>query len=189
MYTMSLLRILVTSFAVIATFKSVHQGLPFASALVASGGICSTYLSGLFASIIVYRTMLHPLRHFPGPTLAHVSKLWHVVHCLDSKNHLLLETLHQRYGDFVRTGARLPKNLTIIQSNIRMMFPGPNELTICAPNVLSAILEGPSNSFSKPAWYDNLQPYIGLTNHRDRKVHEYHRRIWDHGFTTQGRLP
>ena len=109
MYATSLLKILLTSFAIITAVEFVCQGLPFASALAASGGICSTYLSSLFASIIVYRTMLHRLRHFPGPTLAHVSKFWHVIHCLDSKNHLLLETLHQRYGDFVRTGARLPE--------------------------------------------------------------------------------
>ena len=68
-----------------------------------------------------------------------------------------------------------------------MIGAGPNELTIFAPNVLPTILEGPHNPFSKPAWYDNLQPYIGLTNHRDRKVHDHHRRVWDHGFTTQGK--
>ncbi|KAL9134417.1 MAG: hypothetical protein Q9175_004399 [Cornicularia normoerica] len=155
----------ISSFAAIAVFKAAYHGLPVASALAASGGICTTYLASLFASIITYRTMFHRLRHFPGPALAKVSKLWHVAHCLDSKNDLLLEGLHQEYGDFVRTG--------------------PNELTIFAPDVLLTTHGGPSNPFGKPAWYDILQPYIGLTNHRDRKVHEYHRRVWDHGFTTR----
>ena len=40
--------------------------------------------------------------------------------------------------------------------------------------------------FSKPAWYDVLQPYTGLTNHRDQKVHEHHRQVWDYGFTNRG---
>ena len=101
----NLLQLCVTSFVAVAVLKTVHQGLPLASALVASGGIFSMYLSSLSASIIIYRAIFHRLRHFPGPALAKVSKLWHVAHCLDSKNHLLLDRLHREYGDFVRTGA------------------------------------------------------------------------------------
>lgn len=111
MHATSLLKLPVASFAAVAFFEAACQGLPLASALAASGVICSTYLICLFASMIVYRMLFHRLRHFPGPVLAKVSKLWHVMHCLDSKNHLLLERLHQEYGDFVRTGARFPKNL------------------------------------------------------------------------------
>jgi tryprostatin B 6-hydroxylase len=64
------------------------------------------YLPGLVASILVYRTVLHPLTRagFPGPWYAKVSKIWHVWACRTSKNHLVLDTLHQKYGTFVRTG-------------------------------------------------------------------------------------
>lgn len=121
MYTKSLMRVFVFSFLVIAVFKAECQSLSFASALTASGEICSIYLSSLFASIIVYRTMFHALRQFPGPPLAKVSKFWHVAHCLDSKNHLLMDKLHQQYGDFVRTGARLPKTTHLLyQSRIKL---------------------------------------------------------------------
>ena len=114
MYTKSMMRVFVFSFLVTAVFKAVRQGLSFASALTASGEVCSIYLSSLFASIIVYR-------QFPGPPLANVSKLWHVAHCLDSKNHLLMEKLHQQYGNFVRTGVRLPKTtLLLYQSMIKV---------------------------------------------------------------------
>ena len=62
------------------------------------------YLFALFASIAARRLFFHRLQSFPGPILAKVSKLWHLYHCLDSRNHLVLDDLHNRYGDFVRTG-------------------------------------------------------------------------------------
>ena len=62
------------------------------------------YLISLFTSIAIYRIFFHRLRHFPGPRLAAVSKLWHVWQCRDSRNHLVLERLRQEYGSFVRTG-------------------------------------------------------------------------------------
>jgi hypothetical protein len=62
------------------------------------------YLTSLFASIIVYRLYFHRIRYFPGPCMAATSKLWHVWQCRDSRNHLVLEQLYQKYGKFVRTG-------------------------------------------------------------------------------------
>ena len=59
---------------------------------------------GLFGSMIAYRTSFHPLRHFPGPPLARVSKFWHVVKNRNAKSHLLLHDLYREYGPFVRTG-------------------------------------------------------------------------------------
>jgi hypothetical protein len=65
------------------------------------------YLAGLFGSIAVYRLCFHRLRHFPGPRLAALTKLWHVYQCHDSRNHLVLDGLHKKYGNFVRTGEDL----------------------------------------------------------------------------------
>lgn len=64
------------------------------------------YLLGLASSILLYRALLHPLvkAGFPGPWYARVTKLWHVWACRHSKNHLVLDALHAKYGDFVRTG-------------------------------------------------------------------------------------
>lgn len=64
----------------------------------------AAYLLGLFVSISVYRLYFHRLRRFPGPRLAALSKVWHVWECRDSRGHHLLETWHQKYGSFVRTG-------------------------------------------------------------------------------------
>ena len=66
--------------------------------------LVTVYATSLFASMVVYRCLFHPLRTFPGPLGARVSKLWHAYHIQDSKSHLLLDKLHQDYGDFVRTG-------------------------------------------------------------------------------------
>jgi hypothetical protein len=62
------------------------------------------YLCGLFGSMAVYRLFFHRLRSFPGPRMAALTKLWHVWHCRNSQNHLLLESCYQKYGNFVRTG-------------------------------------------------------------------------------------
>jgi tryprostatin B 6-hydroxylase len=62
------------------------------------------YLFGMFTSITIYRLFFHRIRHFPGPRAAAFSKLWSVYQCRDSRNHLFLDGLHKKYGNFVRTG-------------------------------------------------------------------------------------
>ena len=64
----------------------------------------ATYSASLFASMTIYRLFFHPLRSFPGPPLASVSKLWHVWKVRKAKNHLLMEEMFNQYGDFVRIG-------------------------------------------------------------------------------------
>lgn len=66
-----------------------------------------SYAVGLCCSMVVYRVFFHPLRHFPGPVLAKVSKFWHVFWLSGLQNHLLMEDLHQKYGDIVRIGTFL----------------------------------------------------------------------------------
>ena len=62
------------------------------------------YFASLCTSIAIYRTCFHRLRHFPGPFMARVSKLWHVRRVLDSQNHILMDEMFEKYGEFVRTG-------------------------------------------------------------------------------------
>lgn len=122
------------------------------------------YTSALVTSMAVYRIFFHRLRHFPGPWMAGITKLWHVYHCATSQNHLLLDRLHNEYGQFVRTG--------------------PEELTIFNPEVLRAV-DGPGNSCSKAVWYDLLLPELAVNTTRSKPEHDKRRRIWDHGFTTK----
>jgi hypothetical protein len=63
------------------------------------------YIAALFGSIFIYRTSLHRLRGYPGPYLARVSSLWHSWQVRNSKNHLFLDRMRDKYGEFVRTGS------------------------------------------------------------------------------------
>jgi hypothetical protein len=96
------LHVLLGSFTVFSEFRK--QGASQSSLLNASI-IIAGYLLGLFSSIVAYRVSpYHRLSKFPGPKLAGVSKFWHVWQCRDSRNHELMDRLHEKYGDFVRTG-------------------------------------------------------------------------------------
>ena len=122
------------------------------------------YTSALLASMTIYRKIFHRLRVFPGPSMAAVTKFWHVYHCVNSQNHLLLDKMHQQYGQFVRTG--------------------PEELTIFHPEVLRAV-DGPGNACTKAVWYDLLLPELAVNTTRSKPEHDKRRRIWDHGFTSK----
>lgn len=80
-----------------------HGELCWQAQIAAFTVIC-TYAIALFGSIMTYRAFFHPLRRFPGPRLAAISKFWNVLKALDSTNYRLMEDLHNSYGDFVRTG-------------------------------------------------------------------------------------
>ncbi|KAI0389195.1 hypothetical protein F5Y17DRAFT_462961 [Xylariaceae sp. FL0594] len=58
------------------------------------------FFGPLYTSIVVYRVFEHPLRHFDGPPLAAVSKIWHFAHMFTTQNHLFLDGIIKRYGDF-----------------------------------------------------------------------------------------
>lgn len=74
------------------------------SAIWPSTLIVVSYTLSLFGSMVAYRTVFHPLCSFPGPIPARITKLWHMQKSLVRQNHLLMEKLHEQYGDFVRTG-------------------------------------------------------------------------------------
>ncbi|KAJ5176182.1 uncharacterized protein N7482_002059 [Penicillium canariense] len=132
------------------------------SAFGHAGLILGSFVLSLLLSIAAYRLFAHRTRHFPGPRLAGLTKLWHMYQCRHGQNHLVLERMHREYGDFVRTG--------------------PSEITIFHPNVL-ALLDGPRSKTSKSVWYDFLLPNSGVTTIRDRGWHDQRRRLWIKGFS------
>ncbi len=62
-----------------------------------------SYLGSLTASILIYRVFFHPLRNYPGPISAKLTKLSHVLRLSrKSDNYLQVDRLHKVYGDIVR---------------------------------------------------------------------------------------
>ncbi|KAF2680749.1 putative benzoate 4-monooxygenase cytochrome P450 [Lentithecium fluviatile CBS 122367] len=134
------------------------------SAVRGSTLLLGIYAASLYGSIIIYRVVFHPLRHFPGPILARVSKFWHVFKLSDLQNQLLLEDLHQQYGDIVRIG--------------------PNELAIFRNDGIPAV-HRPNSKCIKAPWYDMLQKDRSIHATRQPGLHQPRRRIWDQGFGTK----
>ncbi|KAI8631113.1 cytochrome P450 [Xylariaceae sp. FL1651] len=114
------------------------------------------YLVSLFLSVTSYRLLFHPLRNFPGPRLAAVSKIWHSWRCRTSQNYRVLGEWKEKYGSFVRTG--------------------PNEITIFHPEALGAISR-PQNGCTKSPWYDILLPHVAINTTRDQREHDARRAI------------
>lgn len=127
----------------------------------------TSYLLAVFTSILTYRIVpgLHRLSKFPGPFLLKTSKLWHVWACRHSMNHFFLDSLHKKYGDFVRTG--------------------PTEITVFHPSAFAAI-DGPDTECIKSEWYDLLHPDRALLTTRNRTIHDSRRRDWKQGFINRG---
>ncbi|ORY67019.1 cytochrome P450 [Pseudomassariella vexata] len=125
------------------------------------------YIFSLVNSIVLYRVFFHPLTRagFRGPWYARITKLWHVWAARKSKNHLVLAKLHEKYGEFVRTG--------------------PAEITVFHPEVFQAV-DGPRTECIKAEWYDILHPEMALVTARSKEIHAARRREWKRGFTPTG---
>ncbi|KAH7077315.1 cytochrome P450 monooxygenase-like protein [Paraphoma chrysanthemicola] len=158
----SLLIITITAPLLAITTQLFFTDVGFTAALVRSFAALGSFLGALWVSMVTYRLFFHPLRHFPGPFGAKVSKFWHVKQVFPKlQNHRLLASLQKEYGDFVRTG--------------------PNQISVFSPAGVQAI-QGVRSKCTKNAWYDMSLPTISLQQVRDKNVHDKRRRIWDHGF-------
>lgn len=125
------------------------------------------YKSTLFISIGIYRLFLHRVRHFPGPRTLALSKWAAVPMDLKGKRPEVIDQLHRKYGNVVRTG--------------------PRELSINDMKAVNAIL-GPSSKCIKGPWYNAVQGGMGprsLSLHAtiSPTEHKARRRIWDAGFS------
>lgn len=65
-----------------------------------------TFFGSIFSSILVYRAFLHPLRNFPDPFAAKLTKMCALIQAARTglKWYKVDAELHERYGDYVRTG-------------------------------------------------------------------------------------
>jgi tryprostatin B 6-hydroxylase len=115
-------------------------------AAVATG----SYFTALSTSILVYRAFFHPLRNFPGPFTAKLSKLTHVLQIAkNSRNFIFAEEMFEKYGEFVRW-VQLPLLLLDFTLMLRMNRIGPNEIITNSPEAVSAILSASSKCTKSP---------------------------------------
>lgn len=81
------------------------SGFPLVDAIQRVSLLNAGFYVALFCSIAAYRLFFHRLRRFPGPVGAKVSRFYAA--SIASKKiqyYKEVDKLHQKYGDFVRTG-------------------------------------------------------------------------------------
>lgn len=123
--------------------------------------------AGLFSSMLLYRTLFHRLRHFPGPFMARISTFYMTF--LSFKRGQIyqdVQALHQKYGDYVRVG--------------------PSEISIADPAAFNAVHSATSQCERGP-WYNILNPTVSLQMVRERKEHARRRKAWDRAFNPKGK--
>lgn len=132
-----LLAALSISFLGVFTLCLVETGSMLRSFGLTSGALIS-FATCLYVSMIGYRVFFSPLQHFPGPTLAAVSKFWYLYHSTKGNMPQVMHSLNRQYGDIVRIG--------------------PNELTIFSLDAMESIL-GSKGKMTKGPWYVVVAPY------------------------------
>lgn len=162
----------------------LHGEAPY-YATISSTTVALSYCLGLFGSMMIYRLFFHQLNSFPGPTGAKISKLWHLAQVRSAKQYLLLHDLHNKYGDFVRTGDFTVKKGC--KGSLFNVYTGPNEICVFRPEAVKSI-HGYSSGCTKSAWYDMLKPYTAMNTTRSRLEHDKRRRAYESGLSVKGFL-
>ncbi|OQD63156.1 hypothetical protein PENPOL_c010G08693 [Penicillium polonicum] len=126
-----------------------------------SSSLSGFYVAGIYASLVVYRCIFHPLRNIPGPLGCRISSSWFTTHLVKQDAFRQLEKLHSRYGPFLRIGS--------------------NDISVAHPKAVQAIY-GPGSKCRKAAWYDLVYPMVSLQTTRDKSLHDQRRRLWSGAF-------
>ncbi|EHK19522.1 uncharacterized protein TRIVIDRAFT_46635 [Trichoderma virens Gv29-8] len=132
------------------------------AALLQTVLVATAYNVGVLTSIFVYRAFFHPLREFPGPFWARISRFYAMGKMIQSrKGYEDIQKLHQKYGDIVRVG--------------------PRELSINRPSAIRS-LYGAHSQTSRPPWYSQTSRHpskSSLINTRDSAAHKLRKKIWE----------
>jgi hypothetical protein len=96
------------------------------------------HLAVLSLSIASYRLFFHPLRQFPGPWGAKLTKWVDFYHTAPGKRHEWIPALHTKFGDIVRIG--------------------PNELSFSNPGSVK-FLHGPQGARLQKGKYYETRPW------------------------------
>ncbi|KAK4213205.1 Tryprostatin B 6-hydroxylase [Rhypophila decipiens] len=140
------------------------------SSFLAATLITTSYLTALFTSIALYRLFFHPLRNFPGPLLAKLTRLYiPFAQQADMKMHIHQNNLFKKYNsDIIRVA--------------------PNELYILQPSAIQLIHGAKSGCRKRNAGVYNVVTYKGehnLDSMLDREDHRWRRQVWERSLTTK----
>ena len=115
----------------------------------------------------MYRLLLHPLRHFPGPRSWAVSRLPYIRSSIKGNIVKDLQALHDAYGPVVRVA--------------------PDELSYIDPKAAAAIYQSapemPKDPMHLPPFHKGTAPGILAA---DKEHHTRYRRVLAHGFSDKG---
>ncbi|UPL02936.1 hypothetical protein LCI18_013870 [Fusarium solani-melongenae] len=110
---------------------------------------------GYITWTVARNLLLSPLRHFPGPKIAALTKWWEVYHTIKCDKFKVIHNLHRTHGPVVRVG--------------------PNHLSFSSPEVFRQVYVKRCSAFLKyHELYSNIQPglgpkYAGLFNFTDHQ--------------------
>ncbi|KAK1144294.1 hypothetical protein N8T08_005708 [Aspergillus melleus] len=161
LYGMDYLQILFATIASGVAFLQYQHNQPWSTSLAITLQHAAYFFVGLYSTLIIYRLLLHPLRHFPGPIAARVSPAWFTTRVLKRDAHRKILALHKVYGPIVRIG--------------------PSALSIVHPSGIATIY-GPNTRCTKAAFYDLDHPSKSLQSMRDPAEHRKRRRAWSPAF-------
>jgi hypothetical protein len=85
---------------------TTYSVLVYYTGFIAATLVTSSFWVPLWLYIGAYRAFFHPLKNYPGPPEAKLSRWWTVKQTWDSNMHYhrVLQRLQSQYGDYVRTG-------------------------------------------------------------------------------------
>ncbi|KAF4622227.1 hypothetical protein D9613_008961 [Agrocybe pediades] len=123
-------------------------------------------LGGILLFVIFQRLTVHdPLHDIPGPWLAKYTSLLLAYHARGGKRHLYVDSLHKKYGPFVRIT--------------------PNQVSCAHPNAPAVVYAQGSASLPKTQFYRAfyVDGTASLFSTQDRAGHSSKRRVLAHPFS------
>lgn len=103
-YGVTLLKVYAGLVLLLGSFLFTVRNYTLTDTIISTTSLSTSYLAGLYGSILTYRAFLHPLRKFKGPFEAKLSNLYHASLIKKSDNYLQVTKMHEKYGPIVRTG-------------------------------------------------------------------------------------
>ncbi|KAK7224843.1 hypothetical protein V2G26_012846 [Clonostachys chloroleuca] len=129
---------------------------------ICAGGLFLIFVQTMVSA--VYCLFFHPLRRFPGPPLARVSRLWSRLGNFQGRKSERIHEAHGKYGSVIRVG--------------------PNELSFADPGAVRAIYN--SDVFIKEESFYRAKRIFHedfLLSYRDPKAHKQRRKLLSRGFS------